>query len=132
MEMEEKNVFDNWNVQKQEIHFAQKEVFFSERDIFFVYLGKNIGCEQNGKGKDFKRPVLVLRKFDNNSFLAIPLTSKQKKGSFYFNFYLSNERLQTAILSQVKLLSTRRLINKIGKISSEDFKNLKVKIKDLL
>ena len=57
-------------------------------------MGANIGWEQDGKGDFFARPVLILRKFviPNKKnpanplaslFLAVPLTTKDKKGFFY-------------------------------------------------
>ena len=49
-------------------------------------LGKNLGYEQNGSGNNFSRPVLVLKKFNNRMFWCIPLSTKQNKFDFYYNF----------------------------------------------
>ena len=63
--------FDKWNELKKEIDKREKILKFRERDIWFLNIGKNIGYEQNGKGEEFLRPVVVLRKFSNRYFLAI-------------------------------------------------------------
>lgn len=125
------NEFDNWNYQKKEINKKSGKVFFKERDIFFVSLGQNIGYEENGKGENFYRPVVVLRKFNSDVFICVPLTSSQKEGDFYFNF-LVNTRKNNAILSQLKLVDSKRLVKKIGMMSKSDFAVMKRKIGKLL
>jgi len=123
--------FDTWNKLKKEVNNHDKKVFFKERDIFYVKLGKNVGYEENGKGEDFLRPVIVLRKFNNNVFLCTPLTSAEKNGIFYFQFFFRGKN-NNAILSQMRLIDSKRLVSKIGMISREDFFDLKRKISKLL
>jgi len=126
----EKN-FDQWNVQKKNINKQKQKVFFKERDIFYIALGKNIGFEQDGKKFDFVRPVIILRKFNNDIFLCVPLTTKAKDNQFHFNFMFDNKE-NRAILSQIRLVDAKRLINKKGVISQVDFNSLKRKISKLL
>jgi len=40
-----------------------------------VRLGKNIGCETDGKSREFTRPIIILEKCNQYSFLALPLTT---------------------------------------------------------
>ncbi len=129
--LELKSSFGEWNKIKKKINISNKKVFFKERDVFYVALGKNVGCEQNGKNEKFSRPVIVLRKFNNNIFLAVPLTTKIKNGEFYFNFFINN-RDNSAILSQIKLIDSKRIIKKIGMIPTDSFRGLKIKIGRLL
>lgn len=126
--------FDKWNLQKKLINKKQHKVFFKQRDIFFIKLGKNVGHEQDGKGDHFIRPVIVLKKFNNNLFIGVPLTSNlSKEGKFYFNFVIKKSNKENkAILSQLKLIDSKRLINKIGMISKKDFNSLKRKVGHLL
>jgi mRNA-degrading endonuclease toxin of MazEF toxin-antitoxin module len=63
---------------------------------------------------------------------VVPLTTKSKKGKYYFTFKIDESRESTAILSQLRLLDAKRLQYKIGNISVSDFKNLKEKIRQLL
>ncbi len=75
-------------------------------------LGRNIGYEQNGSGDNFARPVLIVKKFNNNMFWCVPLSTKQKHFDFYFNFTDPNEQKVSAILAQLKLVSVKRLKRK--------------------
>ena len=60
-----------------------KPPYFKEREIWWASIGENIGTEMNGKNSYFRRPVLIVRKLDTYSFVCVPLTSKQKEGSWY-------------------------------------------------
>jgi mRNA-degrading endonuclease toxin of MazEF toxin-antitoxin module len=75
--------------------------------------------------------VLVLRKFWTQTFIGIPLTSKVREWKYYFSFH-HGENLSTAILSQIRLFDTKRILRKIGYAEMEDFKKLKEKLKTLL
>ena len=116
------NEYDRWNEIKKEITLKKQNLIFKNRDIFWLQVGNNVGFETDGKGKDFLRPVLVLRKFSKDSFLGIPLTTSQKDDIFHYKFILnSNKKVNYATLSQVKLFDAKRLYNKLGKISVNDF-----------
>ena len=45
-----------------------------------------MGFEQNGKGANFVRPIVILKKITNQMFLGIPLSSQLKKGDWFFEF----------------------------------------------
>jgi len=123
--------FDNWNEQKKKIDKAISSISFKERDVFFLKMWKNIRYEQNWKWTDFSRPVVVIKKFNNDIFWWLALTSKQKVWPYYYNFY-TNDKSQCAIISQLRLFDKNRLLKKIWMISENDFLTLKQKIKDLL
>lgn len=130
--MSEEQSFDNWNEVKKNVETKSKKALFKERDIFFASLGHNIGFEQNGKGNSFMRPVIVLKKFSNDVFLGVPLTSKDKKGIFYYSFYFGDNIKNSAILSQIRLFDTKRLERKIGTINKDDFEKIREAIKKLI
>jgi len=123
--------FDRWNVQKKNIDsFVNKRVFH-EREIWFISIGENVGFEQNGKGDEFLRPVIVYKKFSKNVFLGIPLTKTVRTGNFYADFEFQTRR-STAILSQVRLFDSKRLKYVIGKMSVGDYGKVKEKLIELL
>lgn len=124
--------FDKWNEVKKEIQQETLLVGFKERDIFNVKLGHNIGYEQNGKGEKFVRPVLIYKKLTKDMFIGIPLTSTHRDGSFFYRFSFIPDKTSVAILIQTKLFSTKRLLNKIGKMREDDFCELKKKYLKLL
>ncbi len=125
-------VFDNWNDLKKYSDGLNSHSFFKERDVFYVKIGKNIGCEQNGKNKDFGRPVLILKKFNNDIFWGIPLSRTKNIGKYYFSVEFVQGEKSTAILSQIRLFDGRRLLNKRGMISKDDFSVIKQKIRNIL
>ena len=57
--------FVYWTRLKIRIHFQdiQERPYFKEREIWWVNLGVNVGFEQDGKGDNFERPILILKKF---------------------------------------------------------------------
>ena len=65
-------------------------------------------------------------------FWIIPLSTKQKKLDFYFNFSDSAGQKVSGILAQLRLLSLKRFNRKIYNLSAEDFKHIGKKLKDFL
>ena len=123
--------FKKWIQSKQIVHNERPRIFFKEREVWFSYVGENIGFEQDGRGDEYLRPVLVLKKFNKEVCWVVPLTRNQKKGAYYFSFTLNNE-ISTAVLSQIKLVDAKRLKYKIGDIFNNDFIQVKIKIRQLL
>tara|TARA_R110002033_G_scaffold135_1_gene1482 strand:- start:16142 stop:16636 length:495 start_codon:yes stop_codon:yes gene_type:complete len=123
--MEEKS-FDSWNSKKKDIHINKNRVHFRQGEIWFVHIGQNIGYEVYGKGEEFLRPVIVFRKINRNTFLAIPLTSKIKNDRFHciINF---KEKQNSAILTQIKTIDAKRFRYKTGTIDKQTFGKLERK-----
>ena len=129
---DKKQKLSNWNNLKQITQDNNKKVYFKERDIFWLKVGENIGYEQNGKGDKFQRPVLVLKRYTNDMFLGIPLSTTPRDGSFFFQFSFIEDKISTALLVQLRLFSSKRFIKKLGKINIDDFKDLKQKLYKLI
>ena len=121
-------LFEKWNILKQKSNFSKKIIGIKERDILFLKMGQNIGYEQDGKGEEFLRPVVVLKKFNKNMFLGIALTTQKKENVYHFEFQYKNKSdrviTNSAILSQVKMYDTKRVKYKAGMINIEDFKTM--------
>ncbi|MFA5936257.1 MAG: type II toxin-antitoxin system PemK/MazF family toxin [Candidatus Paceibacterota bacterium] len=118
--------FDNWNIKKKELSNI-KRVYFHKGDIWLASIGKNIGDEEDGKHSSFERPVLVVRKFNNNIFLGVPLTSNKGKEGKYYHKLISFSGSIT-ILSQVRLFDAKRLLRLMGKIENKELQEIKAKI----
>lgn len=123
--------FDEWNDCKKKIDSLENKKTFHEREIWFIKIGENVGFEQNGKGTDFLRPVVIYKKFSKNVFLGIPLTKTTKESKFYSEFEFQSQK-SFAILSQIRLFDSKRLAYSIGRIGSGDYKNIKEKLIELL
>lgn len=121
-----------WHTTKTLINNHKPRVFFHISEIWLCSLGMNVGFEQDGKGPQFLRPILVLKKFNPMVFWAIPLTKTVKHGKYYYSFQFKEGIISTAILSQIRLVDSKRLIAKIGLINRKDFNQLKTKLKLLL
>ena len=125
------NDLEIWHNLKSYLNENKKNKFFHEREIWFLHCGKNIGYEQDGKGKFFLRPALIFKKFNLKIFLGLPTTTKTKFGKFFFK--INCEKFSTnIILSQIKLFSSKRLYKKIGKINEENYKKIIYKFKKLI
>ena len=131
-----KKDFQKWHRKKEAINDFSKPPFFHEREIWFCHLGVNVGFEQDGRGDDFLRPVVVVRKFNNEIFWAIPLTKAGKKikpqaEKYYLPFTFIDEVKSVAILSQIRLIDARRLARHIGIMAESDFQELTKRLKAL-
>ena len=120
-----------WHELKSSIDNQDNGLLFNEQEIWWCSLGKNIGVEENGKNENFSRPVLIIKKFNKDMFWGVPLTSKNKVGRYYYNI-IFNGKHSTALLSQMRLLSGKRLTRKIGKIKNIQFEERKRGIIEIL
>jgi len=126
------NKFIEWARLKFHIHTKSEiSFYFREREIWWASLGANIGYEEEGKNDNFERPVLVLKKFNRFILWAVPLTSKVKTGKYYYQFEYKGNRF-SAILSQLRVISSKRLSRKIRTLSESDFNRIRALIKELI
>src|SRR3989344_4164318 len=116
--------FQKWHKAKKELDKNLSRLFFHEREVWWCSIGLNIGFEQDGRGKDFARPILIFKKFNNEVFWAIPLSTKIKKGKFYIQIDLGDGVLRVAIISQLRLVDAKRLIDKIATLPSNNYETI--------
>jgi len=117
--------FLDWTSKKVKIHFTVRgELYFEEREIWWASLGENVGSEANGKNFHFERPVIVLRKFSSDMLLVVPMTTKLKTGSWFFRFNF-DEQERCAVMAQIRTISSRRLIRKMGNMVPGEFTSLR-------
>lgn len=127
-----KKDFRQWNKLKQRIHETNRHLFYREGEVWWCSLGLNIGFEEDGKGREFTRPVLIIKGFSRQVCLCVPLTSKLKIGKYYHPISLDGTITKRAILSQIRLIDTKRLLRRIGVVDEETFKQIKKAIIQLL
>ncbi len=125
--------FDSWNKEKK--HTDAKKLgydfFYHPREVWWCATGVNVGVETDGKHQNFERPVLIVRKFNKDMFWGIPLTTNEKVGEFYQKIRHDNG-VSWVALSQLKTFSTKRLLRKIGRISEDEFRMIRDRLKSLL
>lgn len=124
--------FDGWNETKKEIHKEAVHKFYHPRDIWWCVLGHNVGFEQDGTGSWFARPVLVLKGFSKKVCLVVPLTTSLKKGNFYVSVGEVEGKNAVAIISQIRLVDTKRFTKRIKRLEKDKFEEVKTAVKDEL
>ncbi len=122
-------LFDSWNEKKQHIQKNLKELPCQEGEVWWCSLGKNIGTEQNGKNDYFERPILVLNRINHYTIWSLPLSSKSKLDKYRYSI---EEMHAQIVLSQLRTISTKRLLRKITKISDGEFNSVIDKVVELL
>ena len=120
-----KKDFDKWNKKKKQLENREDTPFYHEREVWWCSLGVNVGFEQDGKRDEFSRPVLVLKGFSKEVFLCVPLTTREKKGKYYCSIALGDKMSRKVILSQIRLVDTKRLQEKITTIDKNQFQEIK-------
>jgi len=124
-----KKDFDGWNKNKKRIHERDTAgVYFYEREIWWCSLGANVGFEQDGTGETFERPIVIIKKYNPQVFLAVPLSTSAKRGRYYASLGFVDGRDAVAILSQLRLLDCKRLTNRMGILNKSSFGELIEKI----
>lgn len=124
--------FDTWNKNKIDIDKNEENRWCRPRDIWWCRVGINVGFEQDGKGKWFLRPVIVLRNFGIYTALIVPLTTHVKHNKYHVLLGKISGLEASAIVTQIRLVDTKRLVEKVGKVDPKLFDNVKRAIKDLL
>jgi len=129
--------YDNWNEVKKETVKTKMRLTIKPRDIFWAKIGLNIGHEEFGKGKNFLRPVVVIRQLTSDLFIGVPTTTTKKESNDYFHNIQYKTKLEetinsSAMLLQLKVFSKKRLLNKIATVNKDDFNIITKKLKRLI
>lgn len=128
-----KKEFDRWNSLKKKVHKRLDNVRFHEREIWWCALGVNVGSEQDGVNETFDRPVVIVKNFNGRVLWVVPLSRTYRPHSpYYFPLWKDDNGRSVALVSQLRLVSSRRLIRKIGMINRDQFSELVDWIKHLL
>ena len=124
--------FDNWNKNKKHIHIKNENRLYHEREVWWCSLGVNIGFEQDGDDIMHERPVLILKGLSRNTCLVAPLTTSLKKHKMRLPLGLIDNKLASVLISQIRVIDTKRLINKIAFVEHKIFEKIRKAAKDLL
>ncbi|MFA5021351.1 MAG: type II toxin-antitoxin system PemK/MazF family toxin [Patescibacteria group bacterium] len=125
------NLFVSWTKLKIKEHIKEREFYFYEKQVWWASLGQNIGREQNGKNSNFERPILVFKKFNEDTLWAISASSKIKIGKYYEIFHLGEKEFSLN-LSQLRLISSKRLLRLSGEISKKEYDKIKERVRELI
>jgi mRNA-degrading endonuclease toxin of MazEF toxin-antitoxin module len=73
-----------------------------------------------GSYKDFERPVVVVKVYNKQSLIVLPITTKQKSDSFHYKIK-TGDKASWVKLTQMRMISTKRLLRKIDLLDQEAF-----------
>ncbi len=120
--------YDKWNNKKKDLNkrVLPDSFFFLDREIWWTSTGVNIGNEIDGKHDNFERPVLILKKFNENSFIGLPITSQKNKRDLKYTILYKGE-LNYILLNQIRSYSSNRLLRLIRRLGEVEFELIKEK-----
>ena len=127
--------FHSWNEIKKETHQRDRKVGYKEREVFWTRIGYNVGSEEYGKGNEFQRPVIIIKKLTKELFFGIPLSTVLKEGDYFYTFTYTTKKDEmkkvSAMLLQLRVFDKRRLMGRIGMIAKEDQRIILQKLQKL-
>ena len=123
--------FDRWNEVKKRTDSEQPRLY-TVREVWWCRLGVNIGTEQDGRGESFLRPALILRGFGADACLVAPLTTSAREHPLRVSVGIVDGYSARANLSQIRVIDTRRLVEKVGFLGKEIFAHIRKAAKGLL
>lgn len=114
-----------WTARKIRLNDRRRNpnFYFYEREVWWTAIGHNVGDEEDGKGYNFARPVLVVRKFNRNLFYGLPLSTTIKQGRYYYPLTIKGQR-RTALLSHLRDYDAKRLLEQLDVISEAEYLQL--------
>ncbi len=95
-------------------------VLFKEGEIWWCKIGINVGKEIYGKGKTFSRPVLVFKKFNEYTFMGLPVIGHEKAGEWYVLVKMV-DRIGSIAFDQARVFDSKRMIERILVMRDADF-----------
>ena len=124
-----KKDFDKWNVDKK-LTQEEKPRLYTVREIWWCKLGVNVGFEQDGGGQLFLRPVII-RSFGPGTCVVVPLTTSERKHPLRMQLGTVQGKSASATLSQLRVIDTRRLVEKIEFLNKNTFNVLRKAVRNL-
>jgi len=121
--------YDDWNELKQDIHLNQGRNSFGQQEVWWCNFGVNIGYEIYGKSKLFTRPVLIIKKYSNNFFLGLPMSTQYKNNKYYYPLEVDGRQVY-GLVSQIRSFDSKRLLKRFAYVYDEEFSEVTKYIAD--
>jgi mRNA-degrading endonuclease toxin of MazEF toxin-antitoxin module len=127
-----KKEFTTWNELKKEIHERGSSKLYHAREVWWCSLGINVGFEQDGSGLEYRRPALILKGLSAKTCLIVPLTTSTREHFLRPSIGLVGGKEAYALLSQLRVVDTRRLVKKIEFLDKDIFEIIRKAARDML
>lgn len=116
--------FDKWSAVKRRIDARKGVPWVKERHVVWCSVGHNVGREQNGKGRNYNRPVLVLKRYNPDLFLGLPLTSTTSGSPHHFEIEFKGQK-SSVLLQHARTFDIRRVWSIMGRLPEPVFEAVK-------
>lgn len=114
-----------WSVVKQALDKGPENIYIRNGEIRWVAIGVNVGSEIDGKGVSYTRPCLILHVIGSSLALVVPFTSKSKQNTQFYHKVSLRHFESCLCLSQIRVVSQKRIFKRIVKIPAQEFMQLK-------
>ncbi|MBZ9750715.1 type II toxin-antitoxin system PemK/MazF family toxin [Deinococcus sp. HMF7604] len=108
---------DAWNAEKKRLSEREGLPLFRAGEVWWCSLGVGVGVEITGKGAQFRRPVIVLRKLGPAGCIVAPLTTRPREGD-WFHPLNWGQGPRWVMLNQMRFVSATRLSNRMVTLSA--------------
>ena len=116
--------FDAWNKNKKELENAPIKKYVHPKEIWWCSLGVNLGAEIDGKNENFERPVIVIKVYNKETMVILPITTKPRADPFHHKIQTAGKTIWVK-LTQVRVVSSKRLLRKVDVLDEASFEILK-------
>lgn len=116
--------FDGWHKTKKQIDALPITKYIHPRDIWWCALGINIGAESDGKNENYERPVIVMKVYNKETMVVLPITTRKKSDAFHFET-ITGDRTVWVKLTQTRVVSGKRFLRKLNVVDEKQFEALK-------
>lgn len=119
-----KKLFIDWTKKKILHHVNKKdrEIYFREKEVWWAALGQNIGLEIGGKHELFERPVLIIRKYNEDTCFIVPFTSRIKDPVPWYQILADfGVEKSAANITQGRTISSKRLLRREATLDNETY-----------
>lgn len=124
--------FDGWSEQKKFLDQKQVSFFHNDRETWWCAVGVNVGSEEDGKGKKYCRPVLIIKWVSDRTCFMVPLTTSTRTHPLRPYIGVVDGRKAYAVVSQLRVVDQNRFVSRIGYLETEVFEEIRKTIKDML
>lgn len=123
--------YSQWHELKQAVNDRPPIQSYHEREVWWCSIGENVGYEEDGKNELFERPILVVKKFNGELFLGVSLTTKRRDNKYYHPIKIG-ELPGSVMVSQLRVLSSRRLSRRLERLGKVRFADICEKLSSLV
>ncbi|MBU6427050.1 type II toxin-antitoxin system PemK/MazF family toxin [Patescibacteria group bacterium] len=116
---------NSWNEFSKKLETVEPP-YFREQEIWWIAFGTNIGVEIDGKHELFERPGIIFKKLNREYALVIPITRTENKiPKIHVPISCAGiKKGSVATISQIRSMSSKRLLRKAGVLPLNQFAKL--------